>query len=51
MELGMTPILTSSFVMQILMGLKMIDVNMGSKEDRELFMGSMKLFGILVTFG
>jgi len=47
----MAPILTSGFVFQIFLGLKMIDVNMGSKEDRELMGGSMKLFGIVVTIG
>jgi protein transport protein SEC61 subunit alpha len=29
----------------------MIDVNMQSKEDRELFMGTTKMFGMLLTFG
>lgn len=29
----------------------MIDVNMQSKEDRELFHASQKLFGLLITIG
>ena len=29
----------------------MIDVNMQSKEDRELFQASQKLFGLLITIG
>lgn len=37
MELGMSPIITSGMIMQLLVGAKMIDVNMQSKEDRELF--------------
>jgi len=36
MELGMSPIITSGMIMQLLVGAKMIDVNMQSKEDREL---------------
>jgi protein transport protein SEC61 subunit alpha len=37
MELGMSPIITSGMIMQLLVGAKMIDVNMQSREDRELF--------------
>ena len=40
MELGMTPIITSGMIMQLLVGAKIIDVNMQSKEDRELFQAS-----------
>jgi len=35
----------------LLVGAKMIDVNMQSKEDRELFQASQKLFGLLITIG
>lgn len=37
MELGMTPIITSGLVLQFLASARHIDVNMWSKEDRELF--------------
>jgi protein transport protein SEC61 subunit alpha len=37
MELGISPIVTSSMIMQLLAGTKIIEVNMGSKNDRELF--------------
>jgi protein transport protein SEC61 subunit alpha len=37
MELGMSPIITSGMIMQLLVGAKIVDVNMQSKEDRELF--------------
>jgi len=37
MELGMSPIITSGMIMQLLVGAKIIDVNMQSKEDRELY--------------
>jgi len=40
MELGMSPIITSGMIMQLLVGAKIIDVNMQSKEDRELFQAS-----------
>lgn len=40
MELGISPIITSGMIMQLLQGAKIIEVNMSSKEDRELFEGA-----------
>jgi protein transport protein SEC61 subunit alpha len=37
--------------MQLLAGSKIIDVDHGLKEDRALFNGAQKLFGILITIG
>ena len=51
MELGISPIVTSSMVMQLLAGSKIIDVDMSLKEDRQLFQGAQKLFAILITLG
>jgi len=51
MELGISPIITSGLVMQLLAGSKIIDVDQGLKEDRALFNGAQKLFGILITVG
>ena len=51
MELGISPIITSGLVMQLLAGSKIIDVDQGLKEDRALFQGAQKLFGILITVG
>jgi len=51
MELGTAPILTSSMVMQILAGAKIIDVDHSLMEDRVLFGTAQKLLGILITFG
>jgi protein transport protein SEC61 subunit alpha len=51
MELGISPIITSGLVMQLLAGSKIIDVNQSLKEDRALFNGAQKLFGILITIG
>lgn len=38
-------------IMQLLAGTKIIEVNMGSKNDRELFQAAQKLFGIIITVG
>lgn len=51
MELGISPIITSGMIMQLLAGAKIIDVDQRSKEDRELFQGAQKLFGLIITFG
>lgn len=42
MELGISPIVTSGMIMQLLAGAKLIDVNKNLKEDRELFEGATK---------
>merc|ERR1711934_1054591 len=51
MELGISPIVTSGLVMQLLAGSKIIDVDQSSKSDRELFQGAQKLFGMIITIG
>merc|ERR1719310_2249372 len=51
MELGISPIVTSGLVMQLLAGSKIIDVDQSSKSDRELFQGAQKLFGMIITLG
>jgi len=51
MELGISPIVTSGLVMQLLAGSRIIEVNQSLKEDRALFNGAQKLFGILITLG
>eukprot|EP00698_Gefionella_okellyi_P003363 TRINITY_DN1312_c0_g1_i1.p1 TRINITY_DN1312_c0_g1~~TRINITY_DN1312_c0_g1_i1.p1 ORF type:complete len:472 (-),score=126.49 TRINITY_DN1312_c0_g1_i1:1149-2564(-) len=50
MELGISPIVTSGLIMQLLAGSGIISVNNGVKEDRELFNGAQKLLGLVMTF-
>jgi preprotein translocase subunit SecY len=42
MELGITPIVTSGMIMQLLAGANLIDVDFALKEDRALFSGAQK---------
>ena len=42
MELGISPIVTSGLVMQLLAGSKLIEMDNNSKEDRALFQGAQK---------
>ncbi|XP_042478803.1 protein transport protein Sec61 subunit alpha-like [Macadamia integrifolia] len=51
MELGITPIVTSGLVMQLLAGSKIIEVDNNVWEDRALLNGAQKLLGILVAVG
>ena len=51
MELGISPIVTSGLVMQLLAGSKIIDVDESVKEDRALLNGAQKLLGVLITIG
>merc|ERR1712039_533605 len=51
MELGISPIVTSGLVMQLLAGAKLIDVDQSNKEDRSLFNGAQKFVGILICIG
>jgi len=51
MELGISPIVTSGLVMQLLAGVKIIDVDQTDKNERELFAGAQKLFGMIITIG
>mmetsp|Transcript_7309 Transcript_7309/g.9885 ORF Transcript_7309/g.9885 Transcript_7309/m.9885 type:complete len:471 (+) Transcript_7309:277-1689(+) len=51
MELGISPIVTSGLVMQLLAGSKIIEVDNSVKEDRALLNGAQKLLGVLITIG
>jgi len=48
MELGISPIVTSSLIMQLLAGAKIIEVG-DTPKDRALFNGAQKLFGMVIT--
>eukprot|EP00584_Thalassiosira_punctigera_P011210 CAMPEP_0172531414 /NCGR_PEP_ID=MMETSP1067-20121228/4836_1 /TAXON_ID=265564 ORGANISM="Thalassiosira punctigera, Strain Tpunct2005C2" /NCGR_SAMPLE_ID=MMETSP1067 /ASSEMBLY_ACC=CAM_ASM_000444 /LENGTH=478 /DNA_ID=CAMNT_0013315793 /DNA_START=162 /DNA_END=1598 /DNA_ORIENTATION=+ len=49
MELGVSPLVTTGMVLQLLQGSKVLDVNLNNKEDRVLFMAAQKVVGLLVT--
>jgi protein transport protein SEC61 subunit alpha len=51
MELGISPLITSSMIMQVLAGTKIIEVDQSLKSDKELYEGATKIFGILISFG
>eukprot|EP01059_Diplonema_ambulator_P018765 TRINITY_DN3136_c4_g1_i1.p1 TRINITY_DN3136_c4_g1~~TRINITY_DN3136_c4_g1_i1.p1 ORF type:complete len:472 (+),score=153.58 TRINITY_DN3136_c4_g1_i1:104-1519(+) len=49
MELGISPIVTASLVMQFLQGTKLVSFNEGNSRDRKLFAGTQKAFGLVIT--
>jgi len=51
MELGISPIVTSGMIMQLLAGTKIIEVDQGLPEERALFKGASKLLGLVITIG
>ena len=50
MELGISPIVTSGLIMQLLAGAKIIEVG-DTPKDRALYNGAQKLFGMIITIG
>eukprot|EP00999_Lentomonas_sp_LEN2_P002096 NODE_330_length_1619_cov_76.990617_g298_i0.p1 GENE.NODE_330_length_1619_cov_76.990617_g298_i0~~NODE_330_length_1619_cov_76.990617_g298_i0.p1 ORF type:complete len:408 (-),score=101.97 NODE_330_length_1619_cov_76.990617_g298_i0:111-1334(-) len=51
MELGITPIVSSGMIMQVLTGTKIIDFDQNSKDDRALLNGAQKLLALVMTIG
>ena len=48
MELGISPIVTSGLIMQLLLGAKIIDIDTSSKEEKELYQSAKKLLGLVI---
>lgn len=51
MELGVSPIITSSMIFQFLQGTQLLQVDVQNKHDRELFQIAQKVCAIVLTFG
>jgi len=50
MEIGVQPVISASMLMQLLYGLRLIDMDYRSRQDRNLFQGLQKLFAIFLYF-
>ena len=48
-ELGIGPIVTAGLIMQLLLGSKLINVDMGDPYDRAMFSGAQKVMAIFLT--
>jgi len=51
MELGISPIVTSGLVLQLLAGTKQISVNVEDPKERQLYACAQKLLGLFITLG
>ncbi|KAJ9104232.1 translocon subunit [Naganishia cerealis] len=51
MELGITPVVTSGMIMQLLAGAQLIEVDFNLKDDRALFNSAQKLFALIISLG
>ncbi|CAD6929795.1 unnamed protein product, partial [Tilletia controversa] len=51
MELGISPIITSGMIMQLLAGAQLVEVDFSVKEDRALFGAAQKLFALIIALG
>lgn len=49
MELGIGPIVTAGLIMQILVGAKLIDIDLTNPEDRKKFTAAQKTFALLLA--
>lgn len=49
MELGISPIVTASMILELLAGVKIISVDQNSKEERAVFEGAQKLLALGIT--
>ncbi len=49
MELGIGPIVTAGLIMQILVGAKMINIDLSNPEDRRKFTAAQKTFALLLA--
>jgi protein transport protein SEC61 subunit alpha len=51
MELGISPLVTASMIMQMLSGAKILKIDQDNREEKELFESAQKLVGVLIAFG
>lgn len=49
MELGISPIVTASLIMQLLQGAKILSMDTQSPRDTKLYKGAEKAFGLIIT--
>lgn len=51
MELGLSPVISAGWILQLLSGTGMLSVDMQSPHDRKLYEGAQKLLAMLLAFG
>ena len=51
MELGISPIVTSGMIIQLLASANLLQVDFSLREDRALYSGAQKLFALILSLG
>lgn len=51
MELGLSPIISAGWILQLLLGVGIISADMQNNKDRELYEGVQKILAMILTFG
>lgn len=51
MELGMSPIISAGWILQLLIGTGIISLDLNTKEDKYLYDGSQKVLGLILAVG
>jgi protein transport protein SEC61 subunit alpha len=51
MELGLSPVISAGWILQILVGLRLIQADLSTREDKVLYDGCQKLFAMILAMG
>jgi len=51
MELGLSPVISAGWILQILVGLRIIEADLGVAEDKRLYDGTQKLLAMILAVG
>ena len=51
MELGLSPIISAGWIIQLLIGTGIIHADLQTEQDRYLYEASQKLLGMILAFG
>ena len=51
MELGLSPVISAGWILQILVGLRIVDADLSIAEDKKLYDGAQKLLAIILAVG
>lgn len=51
MELGLSPVVSAGWILQLLIGTGIISLDMSNPQDVKLYEGSQKLLAMIIAFG
>ena len=51
MELGLSPVISAGWILQLLIGTGLITADLHTNQDKELFEGAQKVLAMILAFG